>query len=96
MVKISIHKRDGKEPFLVTEMSLEDCTKSFDLGEAKFLQLLGDRQPTARKPGSLSENPDPELVIFEVLAGEQTAEIEPGYYASNMTADTVQELLGEE
>ncbi len=93
MVKVWIHKPGGTEPFLVTEMSLQNCATQFDLQDAKFLQPLGEPPWTAAGP--LGANPDPKLVVFEVLPDEQTALIEPGYYASHMTADTVQELLGE-
>ncbi len=94
MVNVWIHKPGGTEPFLVIEMSLQDCATQFDLQDAKFLQPLGEGSPTA--PGPLGVDPDPELVVFEVLPDEQTALIKPGYYASHMTADTVQELIGEE
>ena len=96
MVKVWTHKRGGTEPFLVTEMSLQDCTAQFDLQEARFLQPLGERPPTAAAGGPLGADLDPELVVFEVLPDEQTALIKSGYYASHMTADTVQELIGEE
>lgn len=58
------------------------------------MQPLGARPLTASAP--LGANPDPKLVVFEVLPDEQTALIKPGYYASQMTADTVMELIGEE
>jgi hypothetical protein len=96
MVKVWIHKPGGTEPFLVTEMSLQDCAMQFDLQDAKFLQPLGERSLTALAPGPFGADPDPELVVFEVLPDEQTALIKSGYYASHMTADTVQELIGEE
>ncbi len=96
MVKVWIHKPGGTEPFLVTEMSLQDCATQFDLDDAKFLQGLGERPLTALEPGPLGADPDPELVVFEVLREEETAQIKPGYYASDMTADTVRELIGEE
>ena len=96
MVKVWIHKPGGTEPFLVTEMSLQDCITRFDLQDAKFLHPLGERPPTAQAPGPLGVNPDPGLVVFEVLPDEQTAMLKSGYYASLMTADTVQELIGEE
>jgi len=96
MVKVWIHRPGGIEPFLVTEMSLQDCASQFDLQEATFLQPMGERPPTAAAPGPLGSNPDPELVVFEVLPDEQTTLIKPGYYVSHMTAETVQELIGEE
>ncbi len=96
MVKVWIHKPGGVTPFLVTEMSLQDCATQFDIQDATFLQPLGEGPPTAAAPGPLGANPDPELVVFEVLPDEQTALIKPGYYASQMTADTVLELIGEE
>ena len=95
MVKVWIHKRGGTEPFLVTELSLQDCATQFDLQDARFLQPLGERPPTALVPGPLGTNPEPELVVFEVLPDGQTALIKAGYYASHMTAGTVQELVGE-
>ena len=95
MVKVWIHKPGSTEPFLVIETSLQDCATQFDLQEAKFLQPLGDEPPPTAPP-PLAANPDPELVVFEVLPDEQTALIKPGYYASHMTADTVLELMGEE
>ncbi len=94
MVKVWIHKRGGTEPFLVTDMSLQDCARQFDLRDARFLQPLGERPLTASAPGPLGA--DPELVVFEVLPHEQTALIKPGYYASQMSAGTVLELIGEE
>jgi len=96
MVKVWIHKPGGTEPFLVTEMSVQDCTTQFDLQEAMFLQPLGERPPTSKAPGPLGVNPDPALVVFEVLLDERTTLIKPGYYASHITAETVQELVGEE
>jgi hypothetical protein len=96
MVKVWIHKPGGTEPFLVTEMSLQDCATQFDLQDAKFLEPLGEHPPTALVPGPLGSNPEPELVMFEVLSDEQTTQIKSGYYASHMTAETVQELIGEE
>ncbi len=94
MVKVWIHKPGGLEPFLVTEMSVQDCAAQFDLNDAKFLQPLGDRQPMV--PAPLGDDPNPALVIFEVLPDEAAADIKAGYYASSMNADTVQELVGEE
>ena len=96
MVKVRIHKPGGTVPFLVTELSLRDCAAQFDLEDATFLQPLGERPPTESVPGPLGADPDPQLVVFEVLPDEQTAQINPGYYASKMTADTVLELIGEE
>lgn len=96
MVKVWIHKPGGSEPFLITEMSLKDCIAQFDLEDARFLQPLGERPPTASTPGPLGTDPNPQLVVFEVLAGDEPAPIKPGYYASQMTADTVLELIGEE
>lgn len=96
MVKIWIHKPGGVEPYLVTEMSVENCTRQFDLQDAEYVQSLGSRPPTPKAPGPLGDDLDPELVVFEVLADEQNATIEPGYYVSQMTADTVQELLSED
>ena len=93
MVKVWIHKPGGTEPSLVTELAVEDCTAQFDLAEARFLQPLGARPWTAAGP--LGADPDPELVVFEVLPDEQTSLIKPGYYASHMTAHAVQELIGE-
>lgn len=95
MVKVWIHKPGGTEPFLVTEMSLQDCATQFDLQEARFLQPLGEG-PTTAAAGPLGTDLNPALVVFEVLPDEQTALIKSGYYASHMTADTVQELIGEE
>jgi hypothetical protein len=40
--------------------------------------------------------PTPSWWYLRSLPDEQTALIKPGYYASHMTADTVQELIGEE
>lgn len=96
MVKVWMHKPGGTEPFLVIETSLQNCVTQFDLQEAKLIQPLGEHPPTAAEPGPLGDNPAPELVVFEVLADEQTAQIKPGYYASQMTADTVRELISEE
>ena len=96
MVKVWIHKPGGMEPLLVTEMTLKDCVTQFDLEEAEFMQPLGAHPPTSRDPGPLGADPDPELVVFEVLSDEQSALVKSGYYASHMTADTVQELIGEE
>ena len=96
MVKIWTHKPGGAEPFLVTEMSLSECMAEFDLADARFLEPLGEHPPTAGAPGPLGADPDPELVVFEVLADDGTEEIKPGYYASKMTAETVQTLIGEE
>lgn len=96
MAKIWIHEPGGDAPFLLIEMSAENCARQFDLNDADFLQPLGEHPPTAAAPGPLGENPDPALVVFEVLPDEQTARIKPGYYASHMAADTVQELLAEE
>lgn len=96
MVKVWIHKPGSAEPFLVTDMKVQNCVAQFDLQDAEFLQPLGKHPPTAAAPGPLGANPDPELVIFEVLPDEQAGSIKPGYYASHMTASNVQELLGEE
>ncbi len=96
MVKVWIHKPGGSEPFLLTETSVQNCATQFDLKEADFLQPLGEHPPTTKEPGPLGSNPDPELVVFEVLADEVLGKIKPGYYASHMTYDTVQELIGEE
>jgi|GEM_PF-3417058 len=96
MVKIWIHKHGSTEPQLVTEISLQDCASQFDLAAAKYLQPLSDAAPTAASPGPLGDDADPQLVVFEVLAGEETGQIKAGYYASKMSADTVQELIGEE
>ena len=95
MVKLWIHKPGGTQPFLVGEMSLPDCVAQFDLEQAAFLQPLGEGPPTAAKPGPLGDNPDPSLVVFEVLPDEKDARVKPGYYASRMSADTVLELIGE-
>lgn len=91
MVKVWIHKPGGTEPFLVTEMSLQDCAAQFDLEEATFLRPLGERPSVP-----FGADPDPELVVFEVLSDEQGVLIKPGYYVSHMTANTVLELIGEE
>ena len=96
MVKIWTHKPGGAEPLLVTEMSLPECVAEFDLAEAEYLEPLGDHPPTASSPGPLGDDPDPELVVFEVLTDDGTGEIKPGYYASQMSADTVLTLIGEE
>jgi len=96
MVKLWVHKPGGAEPSLVTEISVSECAAEFDLLEAEFLRPLGEHPPTASAPGPLGADPDPELVVFEVLRDERTAKIKPGYYASRMTADTVRELIGEE
>lgn len=96
MVKVWIHNPGGAAPFFVSEMTLQDCVTQFDLEESEFLQPLGEHPPTARAPGPLGADPDPELVVFEVLPDERSARVKPGYYASHMTADTVQELIGEE
>jgi hypothetical protein len=93
MVKVWIHKLGGTDPLLATEMSLSDCTAQFDLDRAKFMQPLGEHPPSPSEPGPLGADPNPELVVFEVLADEQSGRITPGYYASAMTADTVQTLL---
>jgi len=69
---------------------------SFDLGDAKFLQPLGKHPPSVAEPGPLGANPDPELVVFEVLPDEGTRAIGPGYYVSGMAADTVRELIAAE
>jgi hypothetical protein len=96
MVKVWIHKPGGTEPLQVAEMTMQDCVSQFDLEEAEYMQELGAHPPTPRAPGPLGADPDPELVVFEVLSDEKTARVKPGYYASHMTADTVQELIGEE
>jgi hypothetical protein len=96
MVKVWIHKRGGTEPFLVIEMSLQDCATQFDLHDAEFMQPLDDGPPSAQKPGPLGDNADPDLVVFEVMPNDQTTVVKPGYYASHMSAGTVQELIGEE
>ena len=96
MVKVWTHKPGASEPFLAIELNLEICARQFDLEDADFLQPLGAHPPTKAAPGPLGDDPDPGLVVFEVLADEQTAQLKPGYYASHMTADTVQELLAEE
>jgi len=96
MVKVWIHKPGGAEPLLLTEIGLQDCLSQFDLDAATFLQPLGDRPPSPPAPGPLGADADPDLVVFEVLPDEQTGQIKPGFYASKMTAATVQELIGEE
>lgn len=96
MVKMWIHKPGGDAPFLINEISLADCLAQFDLADAKFLQPLGDHPPSPDAPGPLGDDPNPELVVFEVLGDETATDIQPGYYASHMTANTVQELIGEE
>jgi hypothetical protein len=96
MVKVWIHKPGSTEPFLAEEITLQDCVTQLDLEQARFLQPLGDRPPSAAEPGPLGANPDAELVVFEVLADEPGGQIKPGYYASQMTADTVLELIGGE
>ncbi len=96
MVKVWIHNPGGTEPLLLTEMTMQDCVTQFDLEEAEYMQALGAHPPTVPAPGPLGADPDPELVVFEVLSDERTARVKPGYYASHMTADTVQELIGEE
>ena len=95
MVKIWTHKPGGVEPVLVTEMSLSECRAEFDLDEAKFLEPLGEHPPTPSAPGPLGADTNPELVVFEVLPDDDGG-MKPGYYASKMTADTVQTLIGEE
>lgn len=96
MVKVWTHKPGGMEPFLVTELSVHDCAAQFDLDDAIFLQPLTKHSPSTAEPGPLGTNTDPGLVLFEVLADEQTAQIKSGYYVSAMTADTVHELIGED
>jgi hypothetical protein len=96
MVKVWIHKPGGEEPFLVTEMSVEACAAQFDLADAEFLKPLGAHPPTPAAPGPLGDDQDPELVLFEVLPEDQDGTMRAGYYVSHMTADTVQELIGEE
>ena len=93
MVKVWIHKPGTTEPLEVAEVTVAQCTAEFDLGDAKFLQPLGKHPPSVREPGPLGANPDPELVVFEVLADEGSGKIKPGYYVSGMEADTVRELL---
>ncbi len=94
MIKVWIHKPGGEAPFMLADMSAEDCAKQFDLDEAKFLRALDPSKPMSPPP--LAADTDPELVVFEVLADEEGGKYKPGYYASKMTADTVQELIGEE
>ncbi len=96
MVKVWTHKHGDTAPFLVIEMSVAACARQFDLEDAEFLQPLGEHPPTPAAPGPLGDNLDPELVVFEVLPDEQSAQIKPGYYTSHMTAGAVQELLAEE
>ena len=96
MVKLWVHKPGGVQPRLVTEISLADCLRQYDLEDAAFLQPLGEHPPTPEAPGPIGTDTDPQAVIFEVLADEQTSSVKPGYYHSRMTADTVQELLAEE
>jgi hypothetical protein len=96
MVKVWTHKPGGMEPFLVTEMSVNECAAQFDLEDAIFLAPLTKHSPSAAEPGPLGTNKDPGLVLFEVLADEANAQIKPGYYVSAMTADTVHELIGED
>ena len=96
MVKIWVHKSGGTEPYLLTETSVQNCRTQFDLSDATYLQPLGEHPPTNEQPGPLGDNSDPELVVFEVLADEAKTEFKPGYYASQMSYDTVQELIGEE
>lgn len=96
MVKLWVHKPGGAAPLLVTEISLPECLRQFDLADAEFLQPLGEHPPTPRAPGPLGDDKDPQAVIFEVLADEQTPSVRPGYYHSSMTFDTVQELIAEE
>lgn len=96
MVKLWTHRKGGGEPFLMLEVTLAECQRQYDLENAEFLQPLGEHPPTPQAPGPLGDNPDPQLVVFEVLADESSDKIRPGYYASHMSADTVQELLAEE
>ncbi|MEQ9640654.1 MAG: hypothetical protein RIM84_11580 [Alphaproteobacteria bacterium] len=94
MIKVWIHKPGGQAPFLMTEMTADECATQFDLGTAKYLRPLDPSQPLAPPP--LATDTDPELVVFEVLADEEGGTYKPGYYASEMTADAVQVLIGEE
>lgn len=96
MVKVWTHKPGASEPFLAVELSLETCARQFDLEDADFLQPLGAHPLTKASPGPLGADSDQSLVVFEVLADEQTTQLKPGYYASHMKADTIQELLAEE
>lgn len=96
MVKLWIHKPGGVDPYLVAEMSFANCSRQFDLQDSEYVQSLAHRPLTPNSPGPIGENPDPELVVFEVLEDEETGALKPGYYVSHMTADTVHELLSEE
>ena len=96
MVKLWAHKKGGEEPFLLLEITLAECLRQYDLENAEFLQPLGEHPPTSQAPGPIGGDSDPQRVVFEVLADESSDTIRPGYYASHMSADTMQELLAEE
>ena len=96
MVKLWAHRKGGEAPFLLLEITLAECLRQYDLENAEFLQPLGEHPPSPQAPGPLGDDPDSQLVVFEVLADEPSEKVGPGYYASHMSADTVQELLAEE
>lgn len=96
MVNVWIHKPGDGEPFLAASVSVAEAIRAFDLDSAVFIAPLGGKAPRLTEPEPLLDDPDPEAVVFEVLAREENGAAKAGYYASGMTADTVQELLAEE
>ena len=93
MVKVWIHKPGSDEPLLAANVTIADAMRDFDLDQAEFISPP-DANP--QRPEPLVDDTDPEAVVFEVESGEQDGKRRAGYYASRMTADTIQELIAEE